>query len=145
MPNHTLKFPMVGGDSKFVLTRTHVHKFPHTHTTHISKRKRDRDHTQRSPNGGRYLGKIKINKKNLEKRDFSAGVDRRVWGYGAGVTATKLWGSSSSKMNHLEKWLQESEQMHLEANANANAKVKLLEEQVIQLKDLLEEWSTQME
>ena len=41
--------------------------------------------------------------------------------------------------------LQESEQMRLEANANANAKVKLLEEQVIQLKDLLEEWSTQME
>ena len=31
--------------------------FPHTHTTHISKRKRDRDHTQHSPNGGRDLGK----------------------------------------------------------------------------------------
>ena len=61
----------------------------------------------------------------------------RVQGYGAGVTATKLWGSSSSKMNHLEKWLQESEQMRLEANAKANAKVELLEEQVIQLKDLL--------
>ena len=35
--------------------------------------------------------------------------------------------------------------MHLEANAKANAKVELLEEQVIQLKDLLEERSTQME
>uniref|UniRef100_A0A2N9EUP0 Retrovirus-related Pol polyprotein from transposon TNT 1-94-like beta-barrel domain-containing protein n=1 Tax=Fagus sylvatica TaxID=28930 RepID=A0A2N9EUP0_FAGSY len=35
--------------------------------------------------------------------------------------------------------------MRLEANANANAKVELLEEQVIQLKDLLEEQSTQME
>ena len=35
--------------------------------------------------------------------------------------------------------------MRLEANANANAKVKLLEEQVIQLKDLLEERSTKME
>ena len=35
--------------------------------------------------------------------------------------------------------------MRLEANANANAKVELLEEQVIQLKDLLEERSTQME
>ena len=34
--------------------------------------------------------------------------------------------------------------MHLEANANANAKVELLEEQVIQLKDLLEERSTKM-
>ena len=60
VPNHTLKLPMVGGDSKFVLTRTHVHKFPHTHTTRISKWKRDRDHAQHSPNGGRYLGKIKI-------------------------------------------------------------------------------------
>ena len=35
--------------------------------------------------------------------------------------------------------------MRLETNANANAKVELLEEQVIQLKDLLEEQSTQME
>jgi hypothetical protein len=35
--------------------------------------------------------------------------------------------------------------MRLEANANANAKVELLEEQVIQLKDLLEERSTKME
>ena len=35
--------------------------------------------------------------------------------------------------------------MRLEANAKANAKVELLEEQVIQLKDLLEERSTQME
>jgi hypothetical protein len=28
---------MVGGDSKFVHTRTHVHKFPHTHTQLISR------------------------------------------------------------------------------------------------------------
>ena len=35
--------------------------------------------------------------------------------------------------------------MRLEANAKANAKVELLEEQVIQLKDLLEERSTKME
>ena len=41
----------------------------------------------------------------------------RVQGYGTGVTATQLWGSSSSKMNDLEKRLQESEQRHLEANA----------------------------
>ena len=61
------------------------------------------------------------------------------------LTVTKLWGSSSSKMNDLEKRLQESEQMRLEANAKANAKVELLEEQVFQLKDLLEERSTQME
>jgi hypothetical protein len=48
-------------------------------------------------------------------------------------------------MNDLEKQLQEFEQMRLEANAKANAKVELLEEQVIQLKDLLGERSTQME
>ena len=35
--------------------------------------------------------------------------------------------------------------MRLEANAKANAKVELLEEQVIQLKDLLEERFTQMD
>ena len=28
---------MVGGDSKFVLICTHVHKFPHTHTQLISR------------------------------------------------------------------------------------------------------------
>jgi division protein CdvB (Snf7/Vps24/ESCRT-III family) len=48
-------------------------------------------------------------------------------------------------MNDLEKRLLESKQMRLEANANTNAKVELLEEQVIQLKDLLEQQSTQME
>ena len=32
-----LKFPMIGGDSKCVLTRTHVHMFPHTHTQLISR------------------------------------------------------------------------------------------------------------
>ena len=48
-------------------------------------------------------------------------------------------------MNDLEKRLQESEQMRLGANAKANTKVELLEEEVIQLKDLLGERSTQME
>ena len=33
--------------------------FPHTHTTHISKRKRDREITHNSPNGGRDQGKKK--------------------------------------------------------------------------------------
>jgi hypothetical protein len=28
---------MVGGNSKFVLTRTHVHMFPHIHTQLISR------------------------------------------------------------------------------------------------------------
>ena len=39
----------------------------------------------------------------------------RVRGYGAGVTPTKLWGSSSSRMYDLEKRLQESEQKRLES------------------------------
>jgi hypothetical protein len=31
---------MVGGDSKFVLTRTHIHRFPHTHNSYLETEKR---------------------------------------------------------------------------------------------------------
>ena len=53
---------MIGGDSKLVLTCTHM--FPHTHThthTHNSylETQRDREITHTSPNGGRDLGKRK--------------------------------------------------------------------------------------
>jgi hypothetical protein len=90
-------------------------------------------------------GSLQMSEDQMFVEVFGPEHHGRVRGYRAGVTATKLWGSFSSKMNDLEKRLQESEQMHLEANAKANAKVELLEEQVIQLKDLLEERSTQME
>ena len=39
----------------------------------------------------------------------------QVRGYRAGVTPTKLWGSSSSRMYDLKKQLQESEQKCLES------------------------------
>ncbi len=76
-------------------------------------------------------GSLQMSEDQMFVEVFGPEHHGRVRGYGAGVTTTKLWGSSSSKMNDLEKWLQESEQMRLEANANANAKVELLEEQVI--------------
>jgi hypothetical protein len=37
---------MVGGDSKFVLIRTHVHMFPHTHTQLISRNEKEIEITQ---------------------------------------------------------------------------------------------------
>jgi hypothetical protein len=70
VPNHTLKFPMVGGDSK-LRSYAHTHTSSHTHTTHISKRKRDRDHTHTLAKWGSVSRKIK---KIIEER-FSAGVD----------------------------------------------------------------------
>ncbi|XP_030953586.1 uncharacterized protein LOC115976445 [Quercus lobata] len=68
----------------------------------------------------------------------------RVRGYGAGITPTKLKGSSSSIMHDLEKQLQESEQKRVEADAEANAKVDLLKGEVDQLKSMLEQQASQM-
>ena len=51
---------MIGGDSKFVLTRTHTRvppPPPHTHNSYLETQ-RDRDLTH-SPNGGRDQGKRK--------------------------------------------------------------------------------------
>ena len=68
----------------------------------------------------------------------------RVRGYGAGVTPTKLWGSSSSRMYDLEKRLQESEQKRLESeNKRIEADVELKEE-VKNLKSMLEQQAIQM-
>ncbi|KAK7836342.1 hypothetical protein CFP56_022729 [Quercus suber] len=68
----------------------------------------------------------------------------RVRGYGAGITPTKLKGSSSSIMHDLEKRLQESEQKRVEADAEANAKVESLKGEVDQLKSVLEQQASQM-
>ena len=68
----------------------------------------------------------------------------RIHGYGAGVTPTKLWGSSSSRMYDLEKRLQESEQKRLESeNKRIEADVELKEE-VKNLKSMLEQQAIQM-
>ena len=51
---------MVGGDSKLVLTCTHTHVFPHTHTQLISRNGKEIENTHNtSPNGGRDLRKKK--------------------------------------------------------------------------------------
>ena len=68
----------------------------------------------------------------------------RVRGYGVGVTPTKLWGSSSSRMYDLEKRLQESEQKCLESeNKRIEADVEL-KEKVKNLKSMLEQQAIQM-
>ena len=68
----------------------------------------------------------------------------QVRGYRAGVTPTKLWGSSSSRMYDLEKRLQESEQKRLESeNKRIEADVELKEE-VKNLKSMLEQQAIQM-
>ena len=75
----------------------------------------------------------------------------RVHGYGAGVTPTKFWGSSSSRMYDLEKRLQESEQKCLESEQKclesehkrieADAELK---EEVKNLKSMFEQQVIQM-
>ena len=70
MPNHTLKFPMVGGDSKFVLICTHVHKFPHIHTQLISRDRKEIEITHTLAKWGSGSRKNKSNKKILIDRFF---------------------------------------------------------------------------
>ena len=63
---------MVGGDSKFMLTRTHVHMFPHTHNSYLEAEQRQRSHTH-SPNGGRDLGKKRSKRPNTQL------LDQKLW------------------------------------------------------------------
>uniref|UniRef100_A0A2N9H407 Uncharacterized protein n=1 Tax=Fagus sylvatica TaxID=28930 RepID=A0A2N9H407_FAGSY len=90
-------------------------------------------------------GSLQMSEDQMFVEVFGPEHHGRVRGYGAGVTPTQLWDSSSSKIQKLEKRLQESEQKRLEDNAEANAKVGSLEEQVNQLKSSLEQRSDQME
>ena len=81
------------------------------------------------------------------------GPEHHGWvrGYGVGVTPTKLWGSSSSRMYDLEKQLQESEQKRLEFEQKClefehkwiEADVELKEE-VKNLKNMLKQQAIQM-
>uniref|UniRef100_A0A2N9HCE0 Uncharacterized protein n=1 Tax=Fagus sylvatica TaxID=28930 RepID=A0A2N9HCE0_FAGSY len=129
------------------ITRVQLFEITHVQSDGLAVNKETQDSlmTLRSLTTQVNEGSLQMSEDQMFVEVFGPERHGRVRGYGAGVTATKLWGSSSSKINDLEKRLQESEQMRLEANAKANAKVELLEEQVIQLKDLLEERSTQME
>ena len=54
---------MVGGDSKFVLICTHVHKFPHTHTQLISRNGKEIEITHTLTKWGSVSRKIKKNKR----------------------------------------------------------------------------------
>ena len=65
---------MVGGDSKFVLICTHVHKFPHTHIQLISRNGKEIEITHTLAKWGSVSRKIK---KNKREKNFSAGVDTR--------------------------------------------------------------------
>ena len=62
---------MIGGDSKFVLTRTHVHKFPYTHTQLVSRNGKEIRITHTLAKWGSVSRKI-IKRKKV---NFSAGVD----------------------------------------------------------------------
>ena len=68
----------------------------------------------------------------------------QVRGYGVGVTPTKLWGSSSSRMYDLDKWLQESEQKRLEFEHKRIEADAELKEEVKHLKSMLEQQAIQM-
>ena len=59
-------------------------------------------------------GALQISQDQMSVEVFGLERHGRVRGYGAGVTPTKLCGSSSSRMYDLEKQLQESEQKNLE-------------------------------
>ena len=57
---------MIGGDSKLVLTRTHVHMFPYTHTQLISQNGKEIEITHTLAKWGSVSRKIKKNKKIKE-------------------------------------------------------------------------------
>ena len=54
-------------------------------------------------------GALQISQDQMFVEVFEPEHHGRVRGYGARVTPTKLWGSSSSRMYDLEKRIQESE------------------------------------
>ena len=96
-------------------------------------------------------GALQISQGQMFVEVFGLERQGRVRGYRAGVTPTKLWGSSSSRMYDLEKQLQESEQKRLESEhkclesenkrIEANAELK---EEVKNLKSMLEQEAIQM-
>ena len=89
-------------------------------------------------------GALQISQDQMFTEVFGLEHHGRVRGYGAGVTPTKLCGSSSSKMHDLEKQLQESKHKCLESKhkrLKANAELK---EEVKHLKSMLKQQAIQM-
>ena len=96
-------------------------------------------------------GALQISQDQMFVEVFGFERHGRVRGYGAGVTPTKLWGSSSSRMYDLEKRLQESEQKRLESEQkrleSENKWIEVdaeLKEEVKNLKSMLEQQAIQM-
>ena len=90
-------------------------------------------------------GALQISQDQMFVEVFGLERHGRVRGYGAGVTPTKLWGSSSSRMYDLEKQLQESELKRLESEQkrleSENKRIEAdaeLKEEVKNLKSMLE-------
>nr|POE85737.1 hypothetical protein CFP56_07197 [Quercus suber] len=89
-------------------------------------------------------GALQISQDQMLVEVFAPERHGRVRGYGARVTATKLWGSSLSRMYDLEKLLQESKQKSLESeHKQIEADVELKKE-VKHLKSMLVQQAIQM-
>ena len=89
-------------------------------------------------------GALKISQDQMFMEVFAPERHGRVCGYKAGVTPTKLWGSSLSRMYDLEKRLQESEQKRLEFEHKRIEADAELKEEVKHLKSMLEQQAIQM-
>ena len=83
-------------------------------------------------------GSLQISQEKMFMEVFGPERHGQVRGYRAGVTPTKLWGSSSSRMYDLEKWLQESEQKRLESEHKRIEVDAELKEEVKNLKSMLD-------
>ena len=89
-------------------------------------------------------GTLQISQDQMFVEVFGSERHGRVHGYGTGVTPTKLWGSSSSRMHDLKKQLQESEYKHLEYEHKRLEADAELKEEVKHLKSMLELQAIQM-
>nr|POF21976.1 hypothetical protein CFP56_70183 [Quercus suber] len=88
-------------------------------------------------------GVLQISQEQMFVEVFGPKRHGQVHGYGAGVTPTKLWGSSSSRMHDLEQRLQEFEHKSLESeHKHLEADVELKE--VKHLKSMLKQQAIQM-
>ena len=89
-------------------------------------------------------GSLQISQEKMFMEVFGPVRHGQVRGYRAGVTPTKLWGSSSSRMYDLEQWLQESEQKCVESEHKRVEVDAELKEEVKNLKSMLEQLAIQM-
>nr|POE71496.1 hypothetical protein CFP56_34306 [Quercus suber] len=89
-------------------------------------------------------GPLQISQDQMFVEVFGLEHHGRDRGYGAGVTHTKLWGSSSFRMHDLKKQLQESKHKYLESEHKRLETDAELKEEVKHLKSMLERQAIQM-